>query len=84
MLFNSEFFCSRVEMKLEKEATEDCERGNSGLENIANKTPKDSPEGTDNGVMDGNALSSNLTKRQEMVAKSKMEKEKLDEIRRLR
>ena len=71
-------------MTFEKGATGDCGQGSSGLEDIANKAPKDNPERTENGVKDGNASSSNLTKRQEMAEKSKMEKEKLDEMRRLR
>ena len=72
-------------MTVEKEAVQ-LEQGGDGVKDVVNKTPDDNTKIMENydGTKGENVMSSNLTKRQEMVVKSKIEREKIDEMRRLR
>ncbi|CAB4004178.1 Hypothetical predicted protein, partial [Paramuricea clavata] len=60
--------------------SEQARDGMSGTENIAQEK---NMESTENNIKKDDTTSSNLTTRQELAAKSKIEKEKFDEMRRL-
>ena len=72
-------------MTVEKEAVQ-LEQGGDGVKDVVNESPDDNTKIMENydGTKGENVMSSNLTKRQEMVVKSKIEREKIDEMRRLR
>ena len=83
--FISQFFNSGIDMTVEKEAVQ-LEQGGDGVKDVVNESPDDNTKIMENydGTKGENVMSSNLTKRQEMVVKSKIEREKIDEMRRLR
>jgi hypothetical protein len=68
-----------IEKAVDKGPTdsEQARDGMSGTENIAQE------KNTENNIKKDDTTSSNLTIRQEMAAKSKVEKEKFDEMRHL-
>ena len=72
-------------MTVEKEAVQ-LEQGGDGVKDVVNESPDDNTKIMENydGTKGENVMSSNLTKRQEMLVKSKIEREKIDEMRRLR